>query len=148
MIRRPPRSTRTDTLFPYRRSSDLDRPKQEPPRGLYMHGPVGVGKSMLMDLFFVTAPVARKRRVHFHEFLQEVHERSHSLRRGGTGGDPLPAIADAITADAWLLCFDEFQVDNITDAMLLGRMFEALFPLGVFCVATSHVHPCDTNRKG
>src|SRR3546814_18612370 len=123
MIRRPPRSTRTDTLFPYRRSSDLDRPKQEPPRGLYMHGPVGVGKSMLMDLFFVTAPVARKRRVHFHEFLPEVHERSHSLRRGGKGGEPLPAIADAIPRAPWPPCFHGFQVAHTPDSNILWTLF-------------------------
>jgi cell division protein ZapE len=108
--------------------------------GLYLVGAVGRGKSMLMDLFFAGAPVARKRRVHFNEFMVEVHDRLHRWRRDHSG-DPIPAAAAAITEDAELLCFDEFQVTNIADAMLLGRLVEALMDRGVTIVATSNWAP-------
>ncbi len=112
------------------------------PRGVYIVGEVGRGKSMLMDLFYDFAPIAAKRRIHFHRFMQDAHARIHVMRRGDPGiTDPIPPLADAVAADATLLCFDEFQVNDITDALILGRLFEALFARGVVVVATANVRP-------
>src|SRR5712664_1555021 len=126
---------------------------EAPPRGLYVHGEVGRGKTMLMDMFFQQSPVVHKRRAHFHEFMAEVHERIYGFRqniaRGEiVDGDVIALTAASIFEQAWLFCFDESDVTDIADAMILGRLFSKLFELGTVVVATSNVAPEDLYKGG
>jgi len=127
--------------------------KDDAPRGLYVHGEVGRGKTMLMDLFFQYSSVQHKRRAHFHEFMAEVHERIYGYRQNIARGeiadaDVIALTASAIFEESWLLCFDEFHVTDIADAMILGRLFAKLFELGTVVVATSNVAPDDLYKGG
>ena len=127
--------------------------RDDPIRGLYIFGEVGRGKTMLMDLFCGASAVLRKRRAHFHEFMSDVHERVREFRlklKLGeiSGEDPIRLAASAIAEETWLLCFDEFHVTDIADAMILGRLFARLFELGVVVVATSNVAPDELYKDG
>ena len=121
------------------------------PRGVYMHGGVGCGKSLMMDSFFECCPVpaARKRRLHFNEFMLEVHKRMHEWRVASPqAGDPLPYIAHDIGSATQLLCFDEFQVTDVADALVMRRLFAQLFSMGLTMVATSNRPPAQLYLNG
>jgi len=120
-------------------------------KGLYIWGDVGRGKTLLMDMFFEAVSEPRKQRVHFHEFMDEVHSRISAFRKSGDAdksGDPIPYVVAPIVENVKLLCFDEFHVNDITDAMLLKRLFENLFAAGVVVVATSNVVPDQLYKNG
>jgi len=129
-------------------------PKRQAPRGLYIHGAVGRGKSLLMDMFFQGAKVECKRRVHFNSFMTETHKRLHEWRMMSAseraqraefvreaGEDPIAPIAKRICNESWLICFDEFQISDVADAMILGRLFEKLLSYGAVIVLTSNCPP-------
>jgi cell division protein ZapE len=122
----------------------LMRPKQVAPRGLYIYGDVGRGKTMLMDMFFASVKNPLKRRQHFHAFMQDIHAKRAKLK----SGDVISDLAEGIAEHAKLLCLDEMQISDIADAMIIGRLFEALQQRGVCFVTTSNLPPDQLYKDG
>ncbi|KAI0082340.1 AFG1-like ATPase [Panus rudis PR-1116 ss-1] len=139
-------------LFSRGTTHTVSLPPERVPAGLYLYGDVGTGKTMLMDLFYNTLPphIKRKRRVHFHAFMIDVHKRVHAakIKLGHNGGDPIEPVARDLASEAYVLCFDEFQVTDIADAMILRQLFEKLLNYGVVCVITSNRHPDELYKNG
>ncbi|KAH9948425.1 AFG1-like ATPase [Amylocystis lapponica] len=135
-----------------RETHHAEVPLDQVPKGLYLYGDVGTGKTMLMDLFYNSLPpsIRRKRRVHFHAFMIDVHKRVHAMKAklGSRGGDPIAPVARDLADEAYVLCFDEFQVTDIADAMILRQLFEVLMNHGVVCVITSNRHPDELYKNG
>jgi cell division protein ZapE len=127
-----------------------DGEQTRPRHGLYIFGEVGRGKSMLMDIFYKSATIAGKKRVHFHEFMRDLHGEIHRWRQSPSRGesDPIPKLARAIASEAWLLCLDELQITDIADAMIVGRLFQCLLDDGVVMVITSNRPPEDLYKDG
>jgi len=149
----------SDALLDYTSSASsrglfgLGSRRAKAPQGLYIYGGVGRGKSMLMDLFFDHIPIESKLRVHFHEFMQSVHEKIHTWRQAykagqAKGEEPIGPVAEELLGKHSLLCFDEFHVTDITDAMILGRLFDVFYEMGVVIIATSNRHPDDLYENG
>lgn len=134
-------------MFKRKRNRFLGRSLRSPqlPKGLYFYGGVGRGKSFLMDAFYGCLPYRRKRRVHFHAFMAEIHQRLRGLK---SEANPLKAVAAEIAKETRVLCFDEFHVSDIADAMILGRLLENLFNEGVVLVATSNYAPSELYPQG
>lgn len=127
------------------------RPRENLPKGLYMYGDVGSGKTMLMDLFFDTLPpnITHKTRIHFHNFMQDVHKQLHKMKsQHGSGIDCIPFVAAEIAEKASVLCFDEFQCTDVADAMILRRLIESLMAHGTVLVTTSNRHPTELYKNG
>ncbi|OAN50132.1 ATPase [Paramagnetospirillum marisnigri] len=127
-----------------------DGEQAAPKHGLYIFGEVGRGKSMLMDMFFHSATIPGKKRIHFHEFMRDFHADIHKLRNAPSRAeaDPIPKLARAIASEAWLLCLDELQITDIADAMIVGRLFKCLLDDGVVVVITSNRPPKDLYKDG
>lgn len=117
-------------------------------RGAYLFGGPGCGKTFMMDIFYRCAPTTRKRRAHFHSFMLDVHARLHAVRQGGYRGDPVPIVAAEMAKHSWLMCFDEMQVTDVGDAMIMRRLFTHLFELGLVVVATSNRAPRELYHNG